>query len=209
MGPGGRAALRGRVLAPSLPGLYWLQWDMVEEGVTWFAQVAPRQRRTLILIVPPLAWLFAPLPLLIALAGALTVRLPPEKVRLKPDATYVSVVSDSSRPSAGPYGSSPLPTSPGASPASSPNRCSCSRGALEPTAVAYWLTAVALSSRRCSVALVLRRRVRACVYVAIGALGSACPSRRRHLLPLLRRRALRLRTARRRQTSRSEVHRAS
>src|SRR5262249_9430166 len=45
--------------------------DMVEEGVTWFAQVSPRQPRTLVLVVPPLAWLFAPLPLLVVLAASL------------------------------------------------------------------------------------------------------------------------------------------
>ena len=39
LAPGARVALQGRILAPALPGLYWLQWDMVEEGVTWFAQV--------------------------------------------------------------------------------------------------------------------------------------------------------------------------
>ena len=38
---------------------------MVEEGVTWFAQVAPRQPRTLVVVVPPPAWIFAPLPLLL------------------------------------------------------------------------------------------------------------------------------------------------
>ena len=54
---GGRVALQGRILAPALPGLYWLQWDMVEEGVTWFAQVAPRQPRTLVVVVPPPAWI--------------------------------------------------------------------------------------------------------------------------------------------------------
>src|SRR5207244_11796504 len=51
------------------PGLYWLQWDMVEENVVWFAQVAPRQPRALVVIVPPIVWLLAPLPLLIAIAA--------------------------------------------------------------------------------------------------------------------------------------------
>ncbi len=66
---GAHVAVEGRVLAPAWPGLYWLQWDMVEEGVTWFAQVAPRQPRTLVLVAPPPAWIFAPLPLLVALWG--------------------------------------------------------------------------------------------------------------------------------------------
>jgi lipoteichoic acid synthase len=67
--PGARRIVEGRILAPRWPGVYWLQWDMVEEGVTWFAQVAPRQPRTLVVVVPPLAWILAPLPLLIALFG--------------------------------------------------------------------------------------------------------------------------------------------
>jgi hypothetical protein len=67
--PGARIGLQGRILAPATPGVYWLQWDMVEEGVTWFAQVAPRQPRRLVVVVPPLAWVFAPLPLLLALWG--------------------------------------------------------------------------------------------------------------------------------------------
>ncbi|HJZ71979.1 MAG TPA: LTA synthase family protein [Vicinamibacterales bacterium] len=68
--PGAAVPVQGRLLAPDVPGLYWLQWDMVEEGVTWFAQVSPRQPRTLVLVVPPLAWLFAPLPLLVVLAAS-------------------------------------------------------------------------------------------------------------------------------------------
>jgi lipoteichoic acid synthase len=178
VGPGGRAALRGRVLAPSLPGLYWLQWDMVEEGVTWFAQVAPRQRRTLILIVPPLAWLFAPLPLLIALAGALTVRHPPEKVRLKPDATYVSVVSDSSVSVVSGFSGTLWLV--GSADVAWCIACLFAKpllvfreALLEPTAVAYWLTTVAAVVPPLLIALVLRRRVRAWVLFVIGALGSA------------------------------------
>jgi lipoteichoic acid synthase len=67
---GGRVALQGRLLAPEVPGVYWLQWDMVEEGVTWFAQVSPRQPRTLVIVLPPTAWLLAPLPLVVALAAS-------------------------------------------------------------------------------------------------------------------------------------------
>jgi len=65
--PGRSVAVTGRLLAPSWPGLYWLQWDMVEEGATWFAQVSPRQPRSLVVVVPPPAWALAPVPLLIAL----------------------------------------------------------------------------------------------------------------------------------------------
>src|SRR5471030_543498 len=71
--PGARVALQGRILAPAWPGLYWLQWDMVEEGVGWFAQVAPSQPRTLVVVVPPPAWMLAPWPLLIVV-GALYVQ---------------------------------------------------------------------------------------------------------------------------------------
>src|ERR1051326_11637 len=67
--PGEGVAVAGRVLAPDVPGLYWLQWDMVDEGVAWFAQVAPRQPRTLIVVYPPLVWVLAPLPLVVAIAG--------------------------------------------------------------------------------------------------------------------------------------------
>ena len=67
--PGASARVRGRLLAPSAPGLYWLQWDMVEEGGVWFAQAAPRQPRTLVVVVPPLVWVLAPIPLIVALLG--------------------------------------------------------------------------------------------------------------------------------------------
>jgi phosphoglycerol transferase MdoB-like AlkP superfamily enzyme len=74
--PGSRAALQGRLLPPSWPGLYWLQWDMVEEGVAWFAQDSPRQSRTLVLVLPPVAWIAAPIPLLVALLGFRAARRP-------------------------------------------------------------------------------------------------------------------------------------
>src|SRR4029077_3530356 len=83
--PGAPLTVQGRLLAPTFPGLYWLQWDMVEEGVTWFAQVAPRQSRTLVLVVPPPVWVFAPLPLLVALWGV--YRLRGSVAGLKPRAT--------------------------------------------------------------------------------------------------------------------------
>jgi membrane-anchored protein YejM (alkaline phosphatase superfamily) len=40
---------------------------MVKEGVTWFAQVSPRAPRQLVIVLPTLAALFAPLPLVVAL----------------------------------------------------------------------------------------------------------------------------------------------
>ena len=69
VGPAGQMAVQGRLLAPSFPGLYWLQWDMVAEGVTWFAQVSPRQPRHLVVVLPTLESLATPLPLITALAG--------------------------------------------------------------------------------------------------------------------------------------------
>ena len=65
--PGARTTVDVRLLAPSMPGVYWLQWDMVEEGVTWFAQVAPPQPRRLVVVLPRLVDLMTPLPLLVAL----------------------------------------------------------------------------------------------------------------------------------------------
>jgi lipoteichoic acid synthase len=67
--PGALVAIETRLLAPAYPGLYWLQWDMVEENVTWFAQVSPGQPRRLVVVLPTLTGLFAPLPLLTAIAG--------------------------------------------------------------------------------------------------------------------------------------------
>ncbi len=71
--PGERTTVEARLLAPRLPGLYWLQWDMVEEDVTWFVQVSPRQPRFLVLIVPvpSLADTASVLPFALALAGLL------------------------------------------------------------------------------------------------------------------------------------------
>jgi phosphoglycerol transferase MdoB-like AlkP superfamily enzyme len=67
--PGGRLAIPGRLLAPRWPGMYWLQWDMVEEGAVWFSQVSPRQPRQLVVVLPTLAGLATPLPLLVALCA--------------------------------------------------------------------------------------------------------------------------------------------
>ena len=67
--PGAAVSVEGRLLAPRWPGLYWLQWDMVEEGATWFAQVSPRQPRELVVVLPALADVFAPLPAALAIGG--------------------------------------------------------------------------------------------------------------------------------------------
>ena len=68
--PGRPVDANARLLAPSVPGLYWLQWDVVEEGVTWFSQVSPRQPRTLVVVLPAWSTVAGLVPLLIALAGA-------------------------------------------------------------------------------------------------------------------------------------------
>src|SRR5262249_15016054 len=66
---GANTTVEGRLLAPGVPGVYWLQWDMVQEGVTWFAQVSPRQPRRLVVVLPSLAGVLSPFPLLILLAA--------------------------------------------------------------------------------------------------------------------------------------------
>ncbi len=146
--PGARVALQGRILAPSMPGIYWLQWDMVEEGVTWFAQVAPRQPRTLAVVLPPPAWIVAPLPLLIALWGlyglsiGLSIRNPQSAIRNSDELWCVATLA-----------TKPLILAHAA--------------LLEPTAVAYWLILA------CAVVvpmpvLLLPRRVRPWVLLGIG-----------------------------------------
>ena len=141
--PGGTVRVDGRLLAPSLPGVYWLQWDMVDEGRVWFAQVAPRQPRALVVVVPPLVWLLAPVPLLIAIAGAwwlgggrpIDVWWCAAALAIKP----LFVVRDA---------------------------------LLEPTAVAVWLTiAVAVALPAMAYGL-LPRRVRAWTLLAIGLAAS-------------------------------------
>lgn len=172
--PGGTVRIDGRLLAPSIPGVYWLQWDMVEEGVGWFAQVAPRQPRTLVVVVPPLVWVLAPVPLLVAILAL--VRLKPDTtidglVRLKPDTMFdASVVSGFSR-----------------------TLRSFSRtgdlwwcvavlfckpfivihdALLEPTAVAYWLVAAVAVVVPVVAAWLLPRRIRIWTLLAIGIVSS-------------------------------------
>ncbi|MGE5246473.1 MAG: LTA synthase family protein [Betaproteobacteria bacterium] len=94
IGPGEHVALRGRILAPTFPGIYWLQWDMVEEGVTWFVQVSPRQPRRLVVVLPSVASMVVPFPLLAALAGLLVIgRLGKGRV-LSPPLTAFAGVAD-------------------------------------------------------------------------------------------------------------------
>lgn len=147
--PGGRIALSGRILPPEWPGLYWLQWDMVEEGVAWFSQAAPRQPRTLTLVLPPVAWVLAPLPLLVALLGILANGARPRRFGSIADAAWCAMA---------------LICKP---------RLLVHEALLEPTAVAYWLAAVAAIAPPALGLLVLPRRVRVWTLVGIGIAGSA------------------------------------
>ena len=76
---GGRLRVDGRVLAPPDPGLYWLQWDVVEEGVTWFSEASRAESGHLVVVLPRTVFaptfsaLTAPLPLAVAIAGLLAV----------------------------------------------------------------------------------------------------------------------------------------
>ena len=167
--PGARIALRGRLLAPATPGLYWLQWDMVEEGVTWFAQVAPRQPRALVVVVPPPAWIVAPLPLLVALWGLFALRR--QHAGLKPRATPETPRATLETPRAiAIAGFSPAIVDVvwcAATLATKPLVLTHA-ALLEPTAVAYWLIlAVAIVVPVLGL-LILPRRVRPWVLLGIG-----------------------------------------
>jgi lipoteichoic acid synthase len=175
-------ALQGRLLAPAIPGLYWLQWDMVEEGASWFGQVAPRQPRTLVLVVPPPAWLLAPLPLLVAIVGL--VRLKPDTTGDKPDTTRRSPdVTNDTRPYVASGFSRTHIVSSRASIDADVVWCMAALFAkplivfhdalLEPTAVAYWLVAVTAIVPPLAAWVVLPRRARAWVLVGVGLVASA------------------------------------
>ena len=141
--PGARIAVQGRVLAPDWPGVYWLQWDMVEEGVTWFTQVAPRQPRTLVVVVPPLAWIVAPLPLLIAIAGLY------ERRRLRAADVWWCAAALAAKP-----------------------LILAHDALLEPTLVSYWLVLAMAIGIPAIALLVLPNRVRPWVLLAVGIFGS-------------------------------------
>jgi phosphoglycerol transferase MdoB-like AlkP superfamily enzyme len=145
--PGERVGLQARLLAPTLPGVYWLQWDMVEEGVTWFGQVSPRQPLALVVVFPPLVWVLVPLPLLVAVAGIARIRRTgwlASSADVAWCATCLFV--------------KPLVVFHDA--------------LLEPTALAYWLTVTAAVVPVAIVALVSPRRVRAWLLFALGVFGS-------------------------------------
>ena len=142
IGPGASVALEGRLLPPAWPGLYWLQWDMVEEGVGWFAQLSPRQPRSLVVVLPPLGWMLAPLPLLVAVWGLFARRA------RYPDALWCAVA----------LAVKPL--------------ILVHEALLEPTAVAYWLVGVFALVVPLAGVVVLPRRLRPAVLVAVGCFCS-------------------------------------
>jgi len=145
--PGASVRVDGRLLAPRYPGLYWLQWDMVDEGRVWFAQVAPRQPRALVVVMPPLVWMLAPIPLLIAI-GALA--------RVKADAT--SAWTADVWWCAAALAIKPL--------------LIVHDALLEPTAVAYWLVVAVAVAVPALAAVLLPRRVRVWTLLAVGILAS-------------------------------------
>ena len=145
--PGAAMPIEARVLAPDWPGLYWLQWDMVEEGVTWFAQVGPRQSRELIVVVPQLVWLVAPLPCAVAVWGLVALA---QGRRLSSVADVIWCASV--------FAAKPMVV--------------VHDALLEPTGAAYWLTAAAAVIPSTLLLFLPRRRVRAAILFALGTLGS-------------------------------------
>src|SRR5438876_818335 len=99
---------------------------MVEEGVTWFAQVSPRQPRQLVVVLPTLSGLFAPLPLLATIAGIWGVSL----ARRRGSRSLVAAAAGA--------GALWCATALVAKP-----MILVREALLEPTAVAYWLMVVA------------------------------------------------------------------
>jgi len=107
-----RASRLPRECSPGYSGLYGFMGHG-RGGRTWFAQVSPRQPRYLVVVLPTLAGLFAPLPLLVALAGILAIRR-----FTAPDVVWCAATRF-------------------------PSSCASRKAVLEPTRVAYWLAVVA------------------------------------------------------------------
>jgi phosphoglycerol transferase MdoB-like AlkP superfamily enzyme len=155
--PNARASLEGRLLAPSWPGVYWLQWDMVEEGVNWFSQVSPRQPRQLVVVFPSAAEVFSPVPLVVAIAGFVAAGLLVRGRLTRPWAVSLAAVADIfwlvavllSKPVV-----------------------LAGQVLLEPTRVAYWLMVVTAVMLPIVLALVLSRRARAWALFVCGLLGT-------------------------------------
>ena len=155
--PAARLVVQGRVLAPDVPGLYWLQWDMVEEGVTWFVQVSPRPARQLVIVLPTPADSFALLPLVLAMAGVILVGPAGGRGRSSPRLAAFSRTADVSWCAASLF---------------SKQLILVHEALLEPTTVAYWLTIVAAVVPPIVFMLVLPRRVRPWVLFGVGVFGA-------------------------------------
>ena len=152
--PGVAVPLEGQLLAPQWPGLYWLQWDMVEEGVTWFAQVSPRQPRQLVIVLPTLAGLASPLPLLVALVGLGALAW----TRGAQSRSAAFAAAGDVAWCATTLAAKPLVLARDA--------------LLEPTAAAYWLILVAALAPPLVCLAVFPRRVRAWLLLLAGGVGT-------------------------------------
>ena len=155
--PGAGVPVQGRLLAPSFPGVYWLQWDMVDEGVTWFAQVSPRQPRRLVIVLPTLAGFFAPWPLLAACAGIGAVGLGRRR-RVHPRWLVIAAPGAEAAWCAAALFAKPL--------------LLVREALLEPTALAYWLMVVAAIVPPLLCLTFLPRRLRAGALFACGVMGT-------------------------------------
>jgi phosphoglycerol transferase MdoB-like AlkP superfamily enzyme len=155
--PGTRLDISGRLLAPSFPGVYWLQWDMVEEGVTWFSQVSPRQERTLVFVLPPLSAIVAVLPLLIAIAGIYAIGRIERRREAGEWVIELAMAADAL------WATTVLLAKPS---------LLVTETLLEPTPVAYLLMGACALLPVLIVVVALPRRSRGCVLLAIGTLGT-------------------------------------
>jgi lipoteichoic acid synthase len=152
--PGASVAVAGRILPPSFPGVYWLQWDMVEEGVSWFSQVSPRQRRRLVVVLPAVAAALAPLPLILALAGVYAIGRVERRRHVSRGLVAFAILADVV------WAASSLFVKP---------VLLADQALLEPTRVAYWLMAVAAVAPPLVLMLLLERRARAWPLFAVTA----------------------------------------
>jgi lipoteichoic acid synthase len=155
--PGAGEAIAARLLAPSYPGLYWLQWDMVEENVAWFAQRGPGQPRHLVIVLPTLAGLFAPLPLLTAIVGVGALGLTRRRSARSRSLIAGAAVAEAVWCAASLF-AKPLML--------------VREALLEPTGVAYWLIVVTAVVPPLLCLSFLRRPVRAGVLLVCGAVGT-------------------------------------
>ncbi len=95
--PGGKTTLDARLRMPDKLGFYRLQWDMVQEQVTWFSQVDPQPPPTwIVLIVPGVDAQFSVWPsITVLLVGLLLVASPiGARIRAIPAAFAVLAVTD-------------------------------------------------------------------------------------------------------------------